>query len=479
MRALATVATQVALIALAVGPGTAGASAAAAAPEGAAAAPVATAPISLADLEPCERKGVPPRLLCGKLRLPYERADPSLGSLGIAFGVRPRSDRSTPGRGAIIAIEGGPGYGSIGSASTYVNLLGDRLRHRDLLVVDAPGTGASSALNCRLLQSGRADDATGVAACARTLGERFGSYRTQVAADNIDAIRRALGYDDVQVYGDSYGTYLAQSYAFRHPDGLSALVLDSAYPVRGESGWYPSVWRTGIRGLSIACRRSPDCRGDAGARLARFVRLLRETKLGVGPLLDRLGTAGYAPPQSYLKIDAAISAYLHGNTAPYEALTRPGRVGYGKPGAYSHGEELAVSCNDYPMIWDKEASPEQRQAQLQERVNAYPKDAFAPFTPAEIALSSDVLYLACLSAPAPNALYQPPVAADAPAPDAPTLVISGELDNVTSPAEGRATAALFPRSRFWLFPDGGHVASLYGRNNPGAKRIRAFLKKHG
>ncbi len=443
------------------------------------AAAAVSARISLGNLKPCERKHLPPRMLCGKLELPFERADPSLGTINVAFAVRPRLDRSVPSRGAVIAIEGGPGYGSIASARTYNNLLGDRLRHRDLLVVDARGTGASQAIDCRLLQSGRADDATGLAACARTLGERFQSYRTQATADDIDAIRKALGYEDVQVYGDSYGTYLAQSYAFRHPDGLEALVLDSAYPVRGESGWYPSVWRTGIRGLSISCRRSPDCHGDAGARLRRFVKLLRATKLGVGPLLNRLGTAGYSPPESYLKIDAAISSYLRGDPAPYEALTKPGRVGYGKPGAYSHGEELAVSCNDYPMIWDKELSPEQRWTQLQERVNAYPKDAFRPFTPAEIALSNDILYRVCVSAPRPNALYEPPVTADAPAPTVPTLVVSGELDNVTSPAEGRMTAALFPNSRLWIFPNGGHVASLYGHNNPGAKRIRAFLKQHG
>lgn len=435
--------------------------------------------IPFSDLEPCERKSLPPRMLCGKLELPFERADPSLGTINVAFAVRPRLDRSKPSRGAVIAIEGGPGYGSIASARAYNNLLGDRLRRRDLLVVDARGTGASQAIDCRLLQSGRADDATGLAACARTLGERFQSYRTAATADDIDAIRKALGYDDVQVYGDSYGTYLAQSYAFRHPDGLTALVLDSAYPVRGESGWYPSVWRTGIRGLSISCRRSPDCHGDAGARLRRFVKLLRATKLGVGPLLNRLGTAGYSPPESYLKLDTAINAYLHGDPAPYEALTKPGRTDYGKPGAYSHGEELAVSCNDYPMIWDKDATTEQRQTQLQQRVNAYPKDAFRPFTPAEIALSNDILYMVCVSAPQPNALYEPPAADDAPAPAAPTLVVSGELDNVTSPAEGRATADLFPNSRLWIFPNGGHVASLYGHNNPGARRIRAFLKQHG
>lgn len=432
--------------------------------------------IKLSDLEPCTRRYLPPQMRCGKVTLPVEAADPSFGTIPIAFAVRPRLDRSKPSRGAIIAIEGGPGYGSIGSAKSYVTLFGDQLRRRDLLVVDAPGTGASEALDCRLLQSGRADDQVGVAACARSLGERFQSYRTQVAVDDIDTIRKALGYDDVQVYGDSYGTFAAQSYAFRHPDGLSALVLDSAYPVMGESAWYPSVWATGIRGLSVACRRSPDCSGDAGARLGRFVRVLRETKLGVGPLLDRMGALGYSPPDSYLKLNAAISAYLRGNAAPYEALTRPGRVGYGKPGAYSHGEELAVSCNDYPMIWDKSASQEERYAQLIEDVNAYPKDAFKPFTPAEIALENDVLYMECISAPRPNALYQPPVEPGTPAPEAPVFVVAGELDNVTSPPEARAAADLFPNSEVYVFPNGGHVASLYGANNPGAKRIRAFLR---
>ena len=104
---------------------------------------------------------------------------------------------------------------------------------------------------------GRAPDWIALPDCAQKLGPRFDSYRTSAAADDINDVRRALGLGRITLYGDSYGTFLSQSYAFRHPETLNALVLDSAYPVMGESAWYPSLISTGVRSLSIACRRSP------------------------------------------------------------------------------------------------------------------------------------------------------------------------------------------------------------------------------
>ena len=47
-------------------------------------------------------------------------------------------------------------------------------------------------------------------------------------------MREALGLDRISLYGDSYGTFLSQSYAYRHGDTLDALVLDSAYPAAGR-----------------------------------------------------------------------------------------------------------------------------------------------------------------------------------------------------------------------------------------------------
>ena len=164
------------------------------------------------------------------------------------------------------------------------------------MLVDQRGTGRSKPLDCPDLQYGRAPDWIALPACAQKLGPRFSSYRTSAAADDINDVRRALGLGRITLYGDSYGTFLAQSYAFRHPETLNALVLDSAYPVRGESAWYPSLISTGVR--------------SHGDRLPALARLLRERAAapaagsssgcgpgteGVGALVDALAVAGNSP----------------------------------------------------------------------------------------------------------------------------------------------------------------------------------------
>jgi hypothetical protein len=52
-------------------------------------------------------------------------------------------------------------------------------------------------------------------------------------------------------------------------------VLDSAYPTRGESAWYPSLIETGNRALELACRRSPECPPGAVDRLDKLAEHLR------------------------------------------------------------------------------------------------------------------------------------------------------------------------------------------------------------
>ena len=439
--------------------------------------PEALAPgsITMAELETCHDH---PRLRCGTMRLPLERAEPRRGEIDVAFAVRPRDDRGSPSQGAIVAIEGGPGYGSIDSAPGYVATFGSLLRHRELILVDARGAGSSQPIDCPDLHRERVDDELGVARCAEQLGTRWDSFRTSAAADDINDVRAALGYERVQMYGDSYGTFLAQSYAFRHGDTLEALVLDSAFPVRGESPWYPSLWATGIQGLTTACDRSPTCHGDARRRLDRFVALQHSRGEDIGPLLDAISAAGYSTPENYLDIDQAISDYLAGYERSYRELTAPGRRGFGAPGKYSVGQEMAISCNDYPMIWDKNAPDPDRRRQLADAIAAYPQDAFAPFTAEEIVMKSDYSYRECLGAPRPGDLYEPPAPQSATAPDIPVLVVAGELDNVTSPAEAEMTAALFPNSELFLWRNAGHVQSLNSPYSAGAITIRRFLRAH-
>ena len=430
-----------------------------------------------ADLHRCKSGPTPRAFRCGEIWVPFEREDPSLGKTRIGFAVVPHSDRSRPSLGAIFAVEGGPGYASSWTVRSYVKLFGSLLDRRDLVLVDQRGTGRSTPLQCPDLQFGRAPDWIAFPACAAKLGPRFSSYRTSASADDIDDVRRALGFERVTLYGDSYGTFLAQSYAFRHPDTLNALVLDSAYPVRGESAWYPSLITTGVRSMATACRRSSRCNGNARRRLAKLVVWLRARHRGTGALVDALSTAGYTPYNSYLRIDSAGTALRHGDATPYKRLIAQAKLGYGHIRHFNLMQEDVVSCNDYPLLWPKDASEAERRAQLERKVREYRNAAsFAPFKPREVALSSETLYQYCLEAPRPSSVYQPPVAASDHPTEAPVLVVSGEFDNVTTPYEGRLVAKEFPDSRQFVARGAGHVADLYDGSSPPAVRTRHFLR---
>ena len=407
----------------------------------------ATVPAEFSGLRSCrDSKPAIEGFRCGSIERLKFAGDPDRGSFEIGFAVRARTDRSSPSGGAIFAVEGGPGYSSTGTANAFVKLFGALLDHRELVLVDMRGTGRSEPLRCPDIQLGRAPEWLGLAECARRLGADFEAYNTGAAADDIDGVRQALGLDRIALYGDSYGTFLAQSYAFRHPETLDAVVLDGAYPVRGESPWYPSLITTGNEAFVTACEREPACPAGAAARLERMTTLMRKRGMDVGELIDALAGAAYSPPGSYLAIERAGRQLLAGRPAAWRRLTLNEIVASRDRFSYDRPVELAVGCNDYPMIWDRSAPEAERRAQLEESIDTYDPEAFAPFTPREVALSSENGYLECLTWPQPTGLREPPIREGMEPTDAPVLVVNGELDDLTTPFEGRLVARAFPDS---------------------------------
>ena len=116
------------------------------------------------ELGDCPQKVRPKKLRCGRLAVPLERADPAQGTIPIRFAIRTRSHAHLPSAGTVVAVEGGPGYGSIGSARYFIHMLGPVLDDHELVMVDMRGTGHSQAIDCPDLQQGRGSDSHGVAA---------------------------------------------------------------------------------------------------------------------------------------------------------------------------------------------------------------------------------------------------------------------------------------------------------------------------
>ena len=66
--------------------------------------------------------------------------------------------------------------------------------------------------------------------CVATIDADLRYYTTSIAVRDLDAVRAALGYAQLDLYGASYGTRVALHYALRYPERARTLVLDGVLP---------------------------------------------------------------------------------------------------------------------------------------------------------------------------------------------------------------------------------------------------------
>jgi pimeloyl-ACP methyl ester carboxylesterase len=419
---------------------------------------------------------------CGHIEVPAVRGEPGLGTQKIRFALRPRGDRARRSLGTIVAVEGGPGFASTNfdSAKSFGAAFGPLLRRRELVLIDQRGTGASQTVLCGGLQTGRVPELIAVGECANQLGPRAQGFSSAESAADIEAVRQALGLRHVVLYGDSYGTLLGQAYAVRYGANLDGLVLSSAYPA--DDPFWRTLYPAGVRALRIQCNLATWCDGNGAARFRRVMRRLQASGSGADDLLFfLLENGGTWAPISYRHLNRADIAFLHGHRRPLRRLIARGPPGQGDPGYYSAGMAEAVECNDYPVAWDRSLPYQQRLAQLDDAIARFPHPhAFAPLTVREWMMSPSSDLVSCLAWPPPSAPLDPPVPAGASMPaELPTLVLAGELDDITSVAEARTVAARFPASSLYVVPNRGHVSELYFPFvSPATARMRRFIRAH-
>ncbi len=409
------------------------------------------------------------------------------------FRVFTRSDAGAVAREPIVAFEGGPGYGSIGSSGGYRFLFGPLLRSRDLILMDQRGTGGSATIDCAGLQQGLGEYSSASGDCAEQLGASANAFGSAAAADDLAAILDALDVDRVVVYGDSYGTYLAQTFAIRHPALTRAVVLDGAFDdsfdpfARDAAAALRRSWAT-------LCRRAGTCAGiveDIGA-LAR--ELDRRPLVGTGvdaagnrstvrltdeALAQLLYDATYVFT-IYRDFPGALEAFERGDPAPLLRLAAEDLVstgGGGNPRAYSEGAYMAISCRDYPTIWDRALPVSERLGQLDGAIANLAPDAFAPF-PNETWLGSLYEYqlvYGCLEWPALD-VGDTPTPTGAPHPDLPVLVLNGDLDVTTPLANARDAAAAWPNATFVPVANEIHISALYDYERCASLIVRRFVR---
>jgi pimeloyl-ACP methyl ester carboxylesterase len=425
---------------------------------------------------------------CGSIERPLDPKRAASGTITIGFEYYPRRDASSPSLGVIVPQEGGPGYPSTGTRDAYVNIFDPLRDHRDILIIDKRGTGTSGAIDCRRLQRDDPSDPQALAACGRQLGKTAALYRTELAVADIVGVLDALEIAQIDFYGDSYGTYVGQTFAARHGQRLRSLILDSAYPVRPPDIWFPTDWARGRDGLDRVCERSPSCRALGGQSTSRIRALLgylrqhtisgtapdtdgilTDTTLDVSTLFNLITNLGNSPI-TYRELDAATRAWFETrDSLPLLRLTAEFNTESVTDAVdFSWGLFQDVVCEEYPLHYDLTASPAQRRRQYARAIDAARSerpDLFAPFTIDE-ALASEANFTplaTCLDWPEPIPTY--PQGDALPAnpvfPTVPTLVLSGDLDSVTSVEDAAQVVELFPNVRHLIVPNLTHVTAWF------------------
>ena len=416
--------------------------------------------------------------LCGSLLRPWDPTGVIPGSIRAGFAFLPAGDHSRAVLGTLVPREGGPGYSTTGSGGDYAHMYGPLLDRRNMLLVDQRGTGRSQPISCPELQNPTGPFNYGAAAgrCAQRLGDRAG------------------------LYGDSYGTFFAAVVAGRHGQLLRSVVLDSAYPPTGETTWYATQGPAMLRSIDLASQRTPSCvaagattstllsrvlaevrRKPYHGRAADADGKLRHVRVDAEALVSVAFGATYGPA-TYTELPGALRAALRGYRKPLLRLTAESLYGGsgGSPVDYSEGLDAAVSCHDYPQLYDMTATREVRRAQYIEAVRAQVAGnsrIYAPFTVGEYLRSDWESADWCLNWPvAPAAVPAgPPAPPSGSYPAVPTLVLSGELDSITTPEEGALIARDFSAARQVIVANSFHVTADGDTDNCAVVILRQFV----
>ena len=423
---------------------------------------------------------------CGYLVVPENRSRPTGRIIRLMVAKYPAHSaekRADP----VVYLAGGPG--DIAPLEVNGLIAADFIGERDILVVSQRGTMFSEpALTCapadefaRMLLSLRFYSAAterahlaATEACHRELtatGAELNAYNsTESAADFVD-LRKVLGVAAWNVYGTSYGAYLAQTLMRDHPEGIRSVVLDSVLPTTYT---IPGNWRNtrdGFDNLFHACAAETACNAAHPHLEETFTRLVNKLEaapltttvsdpatgkdvkvvLDGGALVDWLRNQNYAVP-SLRAAPERIDGLAAARPDSIEAIAK-GRADRAPPSgpdvpALGYGLSYGVTCReDYPF-----ATPQDLVAAGRQAFPDYPASIQGEGVGGWAYINQDCRDVWKVPA-APEAMDQPVASS------IPTLLISGSFDTLTSLAGAEAAAARLSKAKIISIPGIGHAVA--------------------
>lgn len=367
----------------------------------------ATAAASMV-LQPCQLPELSRPTQCGVLELPENPDRPQGRQLAISVAVV----KAASGKALadpIVLLMGGPGESAIDAAAYFAEQFDALLDERDLLLIDQRGTGRSTPLRCDLFSPAEApanlQDFLPLAAvkrCAQQWPARvdLSQYTYAHLARDIEAIRRALGYAQLNLYSASYGTRAALIYLRMFPHNVrtvyfgSTVPLDETIPVPLAKAAQLAMDKTfAACAADVKCRTSfpdlPTQFREVMARLDSGVNVSVPGHAGTAPLA-RGRVAEYMRAKLYRAEGAATVPWLihqahAGNWTPIVDGILAGVQG--RDVEISAGSFFAIACDgDVAFIREQDVVTQTqgtfvgdyRVRQQQAACNEWPKSSLAP-----------------------------------------------------------------------------------------------------
>lgn len=446
---------------------------------------------------------------CITLSVPLDHFDPANPErIEVVFAVLPAEGER---KGMFVTANGGPGVSGLSSADGYTSAFDPGItEHFDIIFFDQRGVSASGGLQCvraatdyyqaewlaytpeqeeALVESARAF----ARKCVAEMGlpeERLPYFSTEQAVEDLEVFRQTMQDEKFWLYGESYGTQYAQTYAAAHPDRLAGLILDGTVDLtlsgpdfyRGQAGAFNDTLVDTLNGCSADPSCAPDFDGDAlafydelSAEIAASAQSL-EFPLATGERaarsftlsnLETVASSELYAEGSRMLLLRALAAARRGDLVPlarllYLDLALDSETLEPIPDpSYSDAVYYTVTCNDYSYF---SGTPDERAEAFLRAGDEV--EASQPFL-------SSIFYgdLPCIFWPTEGEPERPAALTAA---GIPTLVLGATADPATPVENGESVFSRLEDGYLMTTQGGAHI--IFGRGDACPdETVTAFL----
>lgn len=374
-------------------------------------------------------------------------------------------------------LAGGPGQSNVDMHRGYVD---SWLRQeRDIVFVNMRGTGGDNDLQCEL-HGGDGNiqgylentfDVDEFRACLDELRKKFDltKYSTPLAMDDLNDVRKALGYERINLMGTSGGTRSILVYMRRHPESVRSAILIGVAPLALRNPLYhPWGAQHALDLLFEECSRDSACSEAFPNLEEEFWTVLERLEDGPVPvkiahpityemievrLSHHAFTEAVRSMMYSIRLSRWVPLYIHqaflGNFRPIAEMAV--KLERGSRQGLSLGLLLCTTCSEDVARIRPEDVPEETEGSFRGDVRVRSQMAVCEIWP-----KTDL-----------PQNYGDPVKVNIP-----VLLFSGTMDPVTPPRWGKEAARHLPKSLHIVVP-GAH--GVYGRCTDSI--MREFLTK--